>query len=216
MWDVFLDKHTVQTVLCLKQSVWTVLIGESVMPTRTNDPEAMRTRLIDSALATLQTHGISGLTLDAVARQAGVSKGGLLHHFANKDTLTEAILITLLDRFTAQVEALYETEAPRPGRWMRAYIRASLDDSDALPLEIIPMLASALLENPGLTAYLQRDIAQWRARLTSDGLPPARVDVLRYAADSVWQVRLIEGDTYNAADHAALFAELMRLAEVAS
>jgi AcrR family transcriptional regulator len=186
------------------------------MPTRTNDPEAMRARLIDSALATLQTHGISGLTLDAVARQAGVSKGGLLHHFANKDTLTEAILITLLDRFTAQVEALYETEAPRPGRWMRAYIRASLDDSDALPLEIIPMLASALLENPGLTAYLQRDIAQWRARLTSDGLPPARVDVLRYAADSVWQVRLIEGDTYNAADHAALFAELMRLAEVAS
>lgn len=186
------------------------------MSSRTYDPEAMRARLMDSALITLQTHGISGLTLDAVARHAGVSKGGLLYHFPNKDTLTEAILITLLDRFTVQVEALYETETPGPGRWMRAYIRASFDDTHPLPLEIIPMLASALVENPALASYLQRDIAEWRARLTSDGLPPARADVIRYAADSVWQARLIEGQIDHATDHAALFEELMRLTEVTS
>jgi AcrR family transcriptional regulator len=174
----------------------------------------MRARLIDAALITLQTQGIHKLTLEAVARQAGVSKGGLLHHFPNKDALTEAILITLLEQFTMQVEALYQTETPGRGRWLRAYVRASLDNRNPLPLEIIPMLASALVENQALLSYLQRDIAEWRVRLSSDGVPPARADVIRYAADSVWQARLIEGKQHQATDHEALLAELLSLTEV--
>jgi AcrR family transcriptional regulator len=176
----------------------------------------MRARLIDSALITLQTQGIIGLTLDAIARQAGVSKGGLLHHFPNKETLTEAILVTLLEQFKAKVEAFYATETSGTGRWLRAYVRASLDDSDPLPLEIIPMLVSALAENQALASYLQRDIAEWRTRLISDGVPPPRADVIRYAADNVWQARLIEGNNLTEMDHTAFFAELMRLTEVES
>jgi AcrR family transcriptional regulator len=196
--------------------VLAIMMGAVSLSTRTNNPEAMRARLIDSALVTLQTNGINGLTLDAVAREAGVSKGGLLHHFPNKEALTEAILTTLLDHFTAQVEALYETETPGRGRWMRAYIRASLDAAEPLPLEVIPMLVSALVQNPTLASTLQRDIAKWRARLTSDGLSAARADVIRYAADNIWQARLIEDIRDNATDHAAVFRELMRLTEETS
>jgi AcrR family transcriptional regulator len=36
--------------------------------------------------------GASSLTLDAVAQAAGVSKGGLLYHYPNKDALLAAMI----------------------------------------------------------------------------------------------------------------------------
>ena len=36
--------------------------------------------------------GVSAMTLEAVAREAGLSKGGLLYHFASKDELIAAML----------------------------------------------------------------------------------------------------------------------------
>lgn len=49
-------------------------------------------RLLDVAAQTLRDQGMAGLTLDAVAKEAGVGKGGLLHHFPSKDALVEAVL----------------------------------------------------------------------------------------------------------------------------
>jgi AcrR family transcriptional regulator len=60
------------------------------------------------------------VTLEAVAAEAGVSKGGLLYHFPTKDALLEALVQDWLDRFEADVEA----EAGELG-WARAYTRAA-------------------------------------------------------------------------------------------
>ena len=40
-----------------------------------------RRRLLDAATAVVRRDGARALTLDAVAAEAGVSKGGLLYHF---------------------------------------------------------------------------------------------------------------------------------------
>ena len=40
-----------------------------------------RARLLDAAVAVVRRDGAQALTLDAVAAEAGVSKGGLLYHF---------------------------------------------------------------------------------------------------------------------------------------
>lgn len=45
--------------------------------------------------------GERGATLDAVARDAGVSKGGLIYHFPSR----EALVVGLCERFTDLVEA---------------------------------------------------------------------------------------------------------------
>ena len=48
------------------------------MPPRRGDT---RKRLLDAAAAVVRRDGAGALTLDAVAAEAGVSKGGLLYHF---------------------------------------------------------------------------------------------------------------------------------------
>lgn len=59
-----------------------------------------------SGIATMnRANHVERLTLDSAAQAAGVSKGGLLHHFPNKDELIKAVITETADEFDAQVEA---------------------------------------------------------------------------------------------------------------
>ena len=49
-----------------------------------------RKRLLDAAAVVVRRDGAQALTLDAVAAEAGVSKGGLLYHFKTKRELLDA------------------------------------------------------------------------------------------------------------------------------
>ena len=48
---------------------------------RKKDPVRLHKQLLESAATIAGRDGIASLSLNAVAREAGVSKGGLLHHF---------------------------------------------------------------------------------------------------------------------------------------
>ncbi len=60
----------------------------------------------------------SGATLDAVAREAGVTKGGLLYHFASRDNLEAA----LIDRAEALAADEYERMRTAPGGAASHYV----------------------------------------------------------------------------------------------
>jgi AcrR family transcriptional regulator len=168
-----------------------------------------RQQLIEAALRVLQLHGGMGLTLDAVAQQAGKSKGGVLHHFPSKDALVEAVLRELFAAFETQVQFYLEQEPPGPGCWLRAYIRATFDD-DPIPLELTTLLIT-VVENPSLIALIRGDFERWRQRLLDDGVPPARAMVVQQAADAYWTERLMGVAPSDEASRANLRDELLRL-----
>ncbi|WP_307032358.1 TetR/AcrR family transcriptional regulator [Arthrobacter sp. B3I4] len=60
-----------------------------------------REAVLDAFESLLISEGERAATLDAVARQAGVSKGGLLYHFPNKEALV-SVLLERLDRLLAE------------------------------------------------------------------------------------------------------------------
>ena len=62
-----------------------------------------RAQLLDAAVAVIRRDGAAALTLDAVAAEAGVSKGGVLYHFASKRALIDGLLSRWLDDFEAQL-----------------------------------------------------------------------------------------------------------------
>lgn len=51
--------------------------------------EERRAQLADAAISVLAAHGYQSTTVDAIARQAGVSKGLLWHYFTDRDDLLE-------------------------------------------------------------------------------------------------------------------------------
>ena len=51
-----------------------------------------RQKILAAASQIVQCKGVAKLTLEAVAKEAGVSKGGLLYHFSNK-ALIEGMIV---------------------------------------------------------------------------------------------------------------------------
>ena len=54
--------------------------------------EATRAQLIAIATRLFAAHGYEGTSIEAVLKEAGVSRGSLYHHFAGKEALYEAVV----------------------------------------------------------------------------------------------------------------------------
>lgn len=63
-------------------------------------------QILDAAEEVLLAHGITGLTLNAVAAQAGMTKGGLLYHFRTKNDLERGIERRFISRIEHRLSKL--------------------------------------------------------------------------------------------------------------
>ena len=126
------------------------------------------------------------MTLGAVAREAGVSKGGLLYHFPSKEALISGMIGRLVEGFTGLLGRELEGESgSENGRWLRAYARATFAE-DRRHLEIGAALLAAVAENPTLVDPLHRGFEDWQRRAERDGTDPAVGTVVRLAADGLF------------------------------
>ncbi|WP_424187156.1 TetR/AcrR family transcriptional regulator [Actinokineospora sp. G85] len=145
-------------------------------------PEETRRVLLGAAAAVFRDRGVSA-TLADVARRAGVSKGGLLYHFATKDDLVRALVQDVLDSFRADVAAALDPEDTEPGKLTRAYVRVSLRAHDADEVREITALIAQLTTIPEVVALAKADAGHWAATLAEDGLPPTVLALVVSAAD---------------------------------
>jgi AcrR family transcriptional regulator len=152
-----------------------------------------RRRLIEVANRIVQRDGASRLTLDAVAAEAGVSKGGLLYHFPSKDDLIRAMLDLLLGDLDDELDGAPAQDADdhAPGAWLRGYIRASVRvTADTRDLKAALLAASAA--NPDLLEPMRARYREWQAAAEGDGVDPAVATLLRLAADGLWIADLLD------------------------
>lgn len=152
-----------------------------------------RRGLLDAAARVVLAEGGAALTLDAVAREAGVSKGGLLYHFPSKARLVGALVEHLVERFEAEVAAAHAEEigvADAPGAWTRAWLRVAAGREVAELDRASAGLIAAFSEDPSLLDPLRAAHARWTARMEDDGLDPVDVMVVRLVLDGVWLARL--------------------------
>jgi AcrR family transcriptional regulator len=154
-----------------------------------------RETLLDAAQQVVRRAGAAHLTLDAVAAEAGTSKGGLLYHFATKDDLVAAMIERLVASFDRAVATTSANDPDPTGRWTRAYVRATAGpDGPSDDDGIATALLAAIGTQPALAEPLRRRYADWHVRLAADGLPGVDALVVGLAADGLWMADLLELD----------------------
>jgi AcrR family transcriptional regulator len=148
---------------------------------------ATREALLRAASQVVIDKGVEALTLDAVAQQAGVSKGGLLYHFPNKDALMGSMVEQLVQDFEAVLQTEFDQDdAPgTPGQWVRAYIRATLRFSKQ-SLALIARLSSIAADSPNLLEAAKVYDQQWRQRIETGGIDPTKATIILLATDGLW------------------------------
>ncbi|TCZ66138.1 TetR/AcrR family transcriptional regulator [Roseicella aquatilis] len=177
----------------------------------------VRTRILDATEAIVRAHGVSGLTLEKAAREAGVSKGGLLYHFASKEALLSGLLARMADWLEHDFEASVAAQPEGPGRIGRAMLAWAFGQTHEAMNERCDRSAAVFLatfhHDPALLDPVRAVIARIRAVVAADGLPPGHAGVIMAASDGLFMARTFGLYTPTEQERHDMQAALSRLLE---
>jgi len=143
---------------------------------------ATRMGILDAACRVVLNKGVSALTLDSAAQEAGVSKGGLLYHFPSKNSLIEGMIERLIRAFDL---ALERELAKNNGDWLAAFITASFV-SDPDYNQLSSALSAAIASNPELLKPLQDHFVELQKKAEASAPSPQMGTIIRLAMDGLW------------------------------
>ncbi|MGJ0451739.1 MAG: TetR/AcrR family transcriptional regulator [Methylocystis sp.] len=107
-------------------------------------PTITREGLIELAEEIVRSEGAAGLTIDALAKRAGISKGGVQYSFSSKDDLIRA----LIERWTHQFDALLgDMDDVPPADLVRKYINVMRGSQAAMNAKMAGLMI-AYIQNP--------------------------------------------------------------------
>lgn len=147
--------------------------------------KSKRSLILAAASNVVKHQGIEKLTLEAVAAEAGVSKGGLLHHFPNKDALIQSMVSGITNDFIADVQNRAARDTRDQGKWSRAYLKSTVEaDKEEQGMNVA--LNAALFNNGDLLEELREQYSVWQQNMENDGLDPVISSIVRLAVDGLW------------------------------
>ncbi|CAN7311631.1 TetR/AcrR family transcriptional regulator [Microbacterium sp. LjRoot45] len=124
-------------------------------------PPHARESVLDAFEALLIAEGERAATMEATARAAGVSKGGLLYHFASKEALEAALLARMEVRVHDDVEEMRAD----PSGLVAAFVRTSVMNDSPVDRALIAVSKLAQAGNADAALALRRVRQQWEDAL---------------------------------------------------
>jgi len=184
----------------------------------TTSPPDARTRILDAVERLVVQKGVSGLTLEAAAREAKVSKGGLLYHFASKEALLAGVMQRLAEVVTRDYEGGVALQPEGPGRVARAMLAWAFGEADCSPGQdqhdrMAAVCLAAFHHDPALLDPLRLVIERMKADLLADGIPHGIAMTIQTATDGLFMAHLFGMYRPTEADILALRATLIDLLE---
>ncbi|MEP7352681.1 MAG: TetR/AcrR family transcriptional regulator [Acidobacteriota bacterium] len=152
------------------------------------DAKRTATVILQAAERVILQSGIEKTTIDEVAREAGVSKGGVLHHFPGKEAIVVGLLASLIQKFEADVKAKQALD-PDPGAFTRAYLKAATEWNDHC-IEVSFSLKAGFRNCPELQKLLADAHSRWQTCIENDGIDPVAASMVRLATDGLWLARV--------------------------
>jgi AcrR family transcriptional regulator len=173
-----------------------------------------RDSILDAAQNLALKQGAGSLSLDGVAKEAGVSKGGLMYNFPTK----KALLLAMVDRVVEHNRAAHQAEIARlpekPGRNLLAYVLNStreLDTDDRLSTSLL----AELVGDPELRVSTAEYFADRFKLLTSDR-SVTEAAIIHLATEGLWFLELLGISPFSGPQRQQIVAKLLKLADEAS
>ncbi len=148
-----------------------------------------RDRILDSLQDILVGEGYSAVTLEAVARDAGVSKGGLLYHFPSKT----AMLTGLIERLRVLAEEEFREAVEGEEGVVRVFLRTSLPRSPE-ERELYWAVIAALRGQEDMPEEAVRTVqglfSRWGDLLHEELTDPVLAEIVLRAGDGLYMAAI--------------------------
>jgi len=176
---------------------------------RKKQPEKVRNKLIECAARIAAEQGPGGLTIQAVADAAGVTKGGLFHHFSDKRQLIESVFKDFLTKLDEEIDQALEQDPVAYGRFTRAYIMVALQNiAPQREADVWKAFSLCALTEPQFRVLWNEWIHGRLASHQETDQDPA-LHIARYAFDGVWSANLM--GAISSEDYFALLDRLVEM-----
>ncbi|MDC7802931.1 TetR/AcrR family transcriptional regulator [Microbacterium sp.] len=152
-------------------------------------PPLAREKVLDAFEAILVDEGERAATIDATARAAGVSKGGLLYHFASKEMLEAG----LIERLQTLVDEDVAAMSTYPGGPIAHYLHSSVMSND--PIDRVILATSRLAQGGnGQAAEALREVREkWADALRPYAPDGAALDLVMLVGDGLYFNNALSG-----------------------
>ncbi|MGC5222636.1 TetR/AcrR family transcriptional regulator [Micromonospora sp. DT81.3] len=145
-------------------------------------PPRARESVLDAFEAILVDGGERGATLEATARAAGVSKGGLLYHFGSKEALEAGLLERLDVLVEADIAAIMSAEEGP----IAYFLRSSVMQNDPLDRAIIATARLAQNGSPAASAALRDIRRRWAEAIGPHTRGEAALNLVMLVSDGLY------------------------------
>ncbi len=175
--------------------------------------DSARERIIDVAEQVVIELGAGHLTFDAVAAKSGVSRGGLLYHFPNKESLLKAMLGRHIERST-ESRMKKRSELPEGvEREIVAHVLSGLERDVRRQRVGAAAFFALAAHDPGLLAPLKQEYRKLMDELTGNGLRFERAAVIALATDGLRLLEVLSMSPFDKEERNRIVGELMALAK---
>ncbi|MBS4192899.1 TetR family transcriptional regulator [Bacillus sp. FJAT-49705] len=142
--------------------------------------------ILTAAADIVKEEGVAKLTLEAVAKKAGLSKGGLLYHYSSKEALIIGMVQDWTYSYFNSIESLVKNNTKSEvSNWTSAYIQATFSDLNH-DKRLSSALIAAMFTNPSLLEEYKKEYDILLGKLMNDGIDPIKVTIVRLAIDGLW------------------------------
>ncbi|MFA0810095.1 TetR/AcrR family transcriptional regulator [Microbulbifer epialgicus] len=142
--------------------------------------------IVRAAEEVVREKGARKLTLDAVAAQCGLSKGGLIHHFRTKQSLLKAMLEAAIAREDASAETFAAAGDDVLASRLKAIFEL-MEDDEGLPRALI----AAVAEDPALLEPVKCNVIEMRGEIDGSYSDPELAQLLILAAQGMFLGRVL-------------------------
>lgn len=152
-------------------------------------PPLARVRVLDAFEAIILDEGERTATLDATAKAAGVSKGGLLYHFSSKDDL----IAGLLDRAEVLAKEDLELMSSAPGGPVAYFLRTSITSDSALERALVAVARVAHGGSVAAFDTLRSIRDDWADALRPHVRDETALDLVLLVSDGLYYNNALDG-----------------------
>lgn len=171
--------------------------------------ERSRNAALEAAIAIIARDGPGRLTLDAIARESGLSKGGVMHQFRTKEAVLKALLERQMAHFAEFSSRYLATVSATSANPELATELATVREAANAPNSAALALVAAMVENPELMA-LPRELEMKRVAAIKAEAADPDLALLRWAAARGLLLSGLFGmSPLSQAEHDRLFARLL-------
>ncbi len=132
--------------------------------------------------------GLPAVTLSSVCKLAGISKGGLMHHYPSKEALVDAFVSRSSDECLQEIHEHLEPIARGSGKRTKAFVDLMLKDPAMCRPESSREIAAVMiaLMQGRMVSHADDYYHRLAVELECDGVSQAIVDLTVASVDGLW------------------------------